>query len=96
MKITNQLWLKLQVILLSNMFILIEPSSTHNYITPRVVDIFYLKKLKNRKPWLVQLPIGTKRKVSEVVDKCPLVMNGLSTCINRNVNHLVPMMSSSE
>ena len=27
----------------------------------------------------------TKRKVSEVVEKCPLVMNGLVTCVHLNV-----------
>ena len=34
---------------------------------------------------VVQLAIGTKRKVSEVVEKCPLVMNGLITCVYLNV-----------
>ena len=47
--------------------ILIELGSTHIYITPRVVDICALKKVKHRKSWLVQLATGTKRKVSEVV-----------------------------
>ena len=48
-------------------------------ITPRVVDICAFKKLKHSKSWLVQIAIGTKRKVSEVVEKCPLVMNGFLT-----------------
>ena len=60
--------------------ILIDPGSTHSYITPRVVDNCSFKKVKHRKSWLVQLATGTKRKVSEVVEKCPLVMNGLVTC----------------
>ena len=34
---------------------------------------------------LVQLATGTKRKVSKVVEKCPLVMNGLVTCVDLNV-----------
>ena len=33
--------------------ILIEPSSTHSYITHRVVDICALKKLKHNKSWLL-------------------------------------------
>ena len=33
--------------------ILIDPGSTHSYITPRVVDICAFKKDKHRKPWLV-------------------------------------------
>ena len=65
--------------------ILTDPGSTHSYITPRVVDIFAFKKLKHRKYWLVQLATVTKRKVSEVVEKCPLVMSGLVTCVDLNV-----------
>ena len=62
--------------------ILIDPGSTHSYITPRVVDICSFKKIKHRKSWLVQLATGTKRKVIEVVEKCPLVMDGLVTCVD--------------
>ena len=47
--------------------ILIDPSSTHNYITPIVVEICAFKKVKHNKSWLVQLATGTKRRVSEVV-----------------------------
>ena len=65
--------------------ILIDPHSTHSYITPRVVEICAFKKVKHRKSWLVQLATGTKRKVSEVVEKCPLVMNGLVTYVDLNV-----------
>ena len=76
--------------------ILIDPSSTHSYIAPRVLDIFAFKKVRHRKSWLVHLATGTKRKVSEVVDKCPLVMNGWVTCVDLNVLPLVPMMFSLE
>ena len=65
--------------------ILIDPGSTHSYITPIVVDICAFKKVKHRKSWLVQLATGTKRKVSEVLEKCPLVMDGLVTCVDMNV-----------
>ena len=65
--------------------ILIDSGSTHSYITPRVVEICVFKKVKHRKSWLVQLATGTKRKVSEVVEKCLLVMNGLVTCVDLNV-----------
>ena len=51
--------------------ILIDRGSTHSYITPRVVDICAFKKLKHSKSWLIQLATRTKRKVSEVVEKCP-------------------------
>ena len=43
------------------------------------------KKVNHKKSWLVQLSTGTKRKVSEVVEKCPLVMNGLVTWVDLNV-----------
>ena len=65
--------------------ILIDHGFTHSYITPRVVEIFAFKKEKHRKSWLVQLATGTKRKVSELVEKCPLVMNGLNTYVDMNV-----------
>ena len=65
--------------------ILIHPGSTHSYIAPRLVEICAFKKVKHSKSWLVQLATGTKRKVSEVVEKCPLVMNGLVTCVDLNV-----------
>ena len=51
----------------------------------RFVEICAFKKVKHRKSWLVQLATGTKRKVSEVVEKCPLVMDGLVTCVDLNV-----------
>ena len=58
---------------------------THSYIYPRVVESCEFKKVKHRKSWLVQLATRTKRKVSEVIKKCPLVMNGLVTCVDLNV-----------
>ena len=56
--------------------ILIDPGSTHSYITLRVVEICAIKKVKHRKSWLVQLATIIKRRVSEVVEKCPLVIYG--------------------
>ena len=65
--------------------ILIDLGSTNSYITPRVVEICSFRRIKHKKSWLVQLATVTKRKVSEVVEKCPLVMNGLATCVDLNV-----------
>ena len=65
--------------------ILIELGSIDSYITPKIVDICAFKKLKHRKSWLVQLATGTKRKFSKLVEKCPLVMDGLFTYANLNV-----------
>ena len=50
-----------------SIYVLIDPISTHNYITPRDVYICAFKKLKHSKSWLVQIAIGTKRKVIKVV-----------------------------
>ena len=43
-----------------------------------------MKKSKYKGSWFLQLAIGIK-KVSEVVMKCPLVMDGLVTCADINV-----------
>ena len=64
--------------------ILIDLGSTHSYIAPKIVEICASKKLKHSKPWLVQLATRTKRKFSEVVEKCPLDMDGLFTYANMN------------
>ena len=42
------------------------------YITPKIVEVCALKKIKHKKFWLAQLVIGTKRRVSELVE-CYLV-----------------------
>ena len=47
--------------------------------------LFRSKKVNHSKSWLVQLATGTKRKFSEVVEKCPLVMDGLVTYAGLNV-----------
>ena len=65
--------------------ILIDPRSTLCYITPKVVEICDFKKLKHSESWLVQLATRTKRKVSEIVEKYPLDMNGLFTYANPNI-----------
>ena len=49
------------------------------------MEVCALRKPKHINSWLVQLATRTKRKVSEVVEKCPLVMNGLNTCVDLNV-----------
>ena len=65
--------------------VLIGPRSTHNYVTPIVVEMCTLKNSKHRRSWLVQLAPKTKEKVSEVVRERPLVMNGQVTYEDPNV-----------
>ena len=54
-------------------------------MTPRFVDMCTLSKSKNIISWLVQIAPTTNNKVSKVVKKCPLVMDGLVTHANLNV-----------
>jgi len=65
--------------------ILIDPGSIHSYIHPKIVESCSLEKSKHGKSWLVQLATGTKRKVSEVVEKCPLMLNDLPSQAELNV-----------
>jgi hypothetical protein len=43
------------------------------------VERLKFPRSKHGKYWLVQLAIGAKRKVVELVKSCPIDMNGLST-----------------
>jgi hypothetical protein len=65
--------------------ILVDSGASHSYIDPRVVESFHLIRRKHEKSWLVQLAIGTKRKVTELVKSCPVDMNGLSTKVDLNI-----------
>ena len=64
---------------------LFDPRSTHRYITPGLTEMCTSKKSKHRRSWLGQLATGIQKDVSEVVMKCPLVMDGLLTCVDMNV-----------
>ena len=64
---------------------LIDLESTHSYIALGIVEMCTLKKSKNRISWLIQLATGTKNKFSGVVNKFPLVMDGLETWEDMNV-----------
>ena len=65
--------------------ILIDPDAFQSYVSPKIVDVWKLQKLKHDKPWLVQLAIGTKQKVSEIVKECELNLNGFPTKVNLNI-----------
>ena len=64
--------------------VLIDPRSTHSYMTPILVEMCTLKNSKHRRSWLFQLATGTKKEINEVIRKCPLVMDGLVTCADLN------------
>ena len=65
--------------------ILIDSRYNHSYLTPKVVENCSLNKCKHNKQWLVHLAMGTKRKVSEMVEIFPLELNGLFTWENLNI-----------
>lgn len=65
--------------------ILIDPRSTHTYVTPKNVGVCLLKKKKHNKSSLVQLDMGRKRKVSEVVEEFPIELNKLFNTVDFNV-----------
>jgi hypothetical protein len=55
-----------------------------------VVEACSLQRKKRAKSWLVQLATGTKRKVDEVVEACPIKMDGLQT---QEVLNILPLGS---
>jgi hypothetical protein len=65
--------------------ILIKSGASHSYVDPRVVEILHLSRSKHEKSCLVQLAIGRKRKVIELVKSCPMDMKGLSTKAELNI-----------
>ena len=71
-------------ILNTSISILIDCGACRSYFAPNIVDLYKLGKVKHDKPWLVQLAIGTKWKVSEIVKECEVNLNGFLTKINLN------------
>ena len=65
--------------------ILIYPRATLSYITPRMMDIFQLTKVKHAKPWLVQLATGAKRKVTDFIVDCEVELQDHKTKIDLNI-----------
>jgi hypothetical protein len=59
--------------------ILIDSGASHSYIDPNMVESLQLPRSKHGKSWLVQLTIGARRKVNEIVNSCLIDMNGLNT-----------------
>jgi hypothetical protein len=50
-----------------------------------MVERFQLLRWKLGKPWLVQLVIGSKRRINEMVKACPMEINGLCTKDDLNI-----------
>jgi len=65
--------------------ILIDPGDIMSYVTPGLVELNKLKKVKNAKSWLVQLATQTKRKVINFILECEINIDGQSTNIYLNI-----------
>jgi hypothetical protein len=65
--------------------ILIDSGTSHSYLDPKMVERFHLPRNKLGKPWMVQLAIGAKRNINEMVKACSMSMNGLNTSANLNI-----------
>lgn len=65
--------------------LLIDLGSNHNYVHPRIVESFSLRKVKHDKPWLVQLTTWTKRKASEVVMECLIELGRHPSQVNLSI-----------
>jgi len=76
-------------ILEKDVSILIDLRSTLSYIPPFVVERCNLVKEKQIKPWLVQLDIRTKRKMTQISINCTVNLNGMHMTLNLNILPLV-------
>jgi hypothetical protein len=65
--------------------ILIDSRASNCYIDAKIVDILHLEKSKLGKSSLVQLAIGTKRRINEAIRSCPININGVNTVVDMNI-----------
>jgi hypothetical protein len=65
--------------------ILIDLGASHCYIDPKIMDRLNLEKSKLGKTSLVQLAIGTKRRIHDMVKGCSISLNGVNTSNDLNI-----------
>ena len=65
--------------------ILIESGAIHSYINSIIIERFHLQISKHKKSWLVQLAMGAKRKINELVKYCLIDINGLNVKVDVNI-----------
>ena len=68
-----------------SLYILIDPGDTLSYITSKVVEDCQLAKVRNAKPWSVQLATRARRNVTEFVVDCEVEINNHVIKIDLNV-----------
>ena len=73
------------MILNTYIWILINNGASWSYVSPNIVDVCKLGKVKHDKCWLVQLAIGMKQIVSKIVKDCEVNLNGFPTRVNLNI-----------
>ena len=54
--------------------ILIDLGAFQSYVSPKIVDVCKLDRVKHEKPWMVQLSMGTKQKVSEIARESKVLL----------------------
>jgi hypothetical protein len=65
--------------------ILIDLGASLSYITPGLVELNKLKKVKHAKSWLIQLATWAKRKVIDFIPECEINIDSQSTKLNLNI-----------
>ena len=65
--------------------ILIDPCASLSYVSPNIAESCNLRSKMFKKYWLVQLAIGTKRKVVSYVAYCEMFMGQFQTQVKLNV-----------
>jgi len=65
--------------------ILIDPGASLSYVTPSLVDLNNLNKVKHAKSSLVQLETRTKRRETNFISECELSLDDQNTKLNMNI-----------
>ena len=65
--------------------ILIDLGASWNYVSPKIVETCKVDKVKHQELWLVQLSMGTKWRVSEIVRYFKVHLNGFLAKIDLNI-----------
>ena len=73
------------VIKIQPISILIDPSASLIYVSPRIIELCKLVREKIDKLWMVELATGIKRKVTSYVKDCEILMNDFNMHVDMNI-----------
>eukprot|EP00253_Pinus_taeda_P023048 PITA_23048 len=65
--------------------VLIDPGATLSYVSPKIVERCKLQPFKFKNPWLVQLAMGAKRRVTTRIKDCSFTIAGQPVMADLNV-----------